>query len=123
MKPYFIILKLAFLSLLLLISCSRKIIQKENHNSSSLDKYINFSPTEFAELLGALQCEYHHLSFEIIEGNLENSKKAEKIKNEMDFIFELVQNKYKKAENTDSISLSLFKEELRVVYDSCIKKK
>jgi len=106
---------------LVLLSCSRKIVQTENKNSTSINKYTNFSPVEFADALGNLQCEYHHLSFEIIKGNSDDVNKAEKLSREISDIFHVVQNKYTIGENADSASFLLFQKELRMVYDSCIK--
>ncbi len=105
---------------LVLLSCSRKIVQTENKNSTSINKYANFSPVEFADALGNLQCEYHHLSFEIIKGSSNDVEKADKINQQMSYIFELTQDKYINRENPDSLSFFLFQEELRIVYDSCI---
>tara|TARA_B100001029_G_C15056013_1_gene454428 strand:+ start:291 stop:653 length:363 start_codon:yes stop_codon:yes gene_type:complete len=105
---------------LVTLSCSRKIVQSENKQSNPLNTYENFSPVEFANVLGNLQCEYHHLSFEIIKGSSNDVEKADKINQQMSYIFELTQDKYINRKNPDSLSFFLFQEELRIVYDSCI---
>tara|TARA_B100001250_G_C19602756_1_gene701369 strand:- start:560 stop:844 length:285 start_codon:yes stop_codon:yes gene_type:complete len=89
-------------------------------NASLINNYENFSPIEFANVLGNLQCEYHHLSFEIIQGSSNDLEKADKINQQMSYIFELTQDKYINRKNPDSLSFLLFQEELRIVYDSCI---
>lgn len=110
-----------FFILLLLISCSREIVQKENKVFVTTNKYENFSPLEFADIIGNLQCDYHHLSFEIIKGNSDNLTQADKINQEISYIFKLVQDKYINREEPDSLSFSLFQEKLRIIYDSCIR--
>ena len=107
-------------ALLFLISCSKDIFQKKQKHYNSINKYEHFSPTQFAEKIGHLQCEYHHLSFEIIKGNSDDLEKAEGLNQEITDVFELVQNKYIHGEHVDSASFLLFQNELRSVYDSCI---
>jgi len=110
-----------FFVLVVLISCSKQIVLKENKDSSIVNNYENFSPIQFAESLAILQCEYHHLSFEIIKGNSDDLQKAEELSTEISNVFSAVQNKYIYTENVDSASFLLFQKELRVAYDFCIK--
>jgi len=112
-----------FFVLVVLISCSKQIVLKENKDFSIVNKYENFSPIQFADSLANLQCEYHHLSFEIIKGNSDDLQKAEELSTEISDIFHIVQNKYIYTENVDSASFVLFQKELRVMYDLCIVSK
>ena len=63
-----------FFVLVVLISCSKQIVLKENKDLFIVNNYENFSPIQFAESLASLQCEYHHLSFDIIKGNSDDLK-------------------------------------------------
>ena len=112
-----------FFVLVVLISCSKQIVLKENKDLFIVNNYENFSPIQFAESLASLQCEYHHLSFDIIKGNSDDLQKAEELSTEISNIFNAVQNKYIYTENVDSASFVLFQKELRVIYDLCIVSK
>ena len=112
-----------FFVLVVLTSCSKQIVLKENKDLSIVNNYENFSPIQFAESLASLQCEYHHLSFDIIKGNSDDLKKAEELSTEISNVFSAVQNKYIYTENVDSASFVLFQKELRVIYDLCIVSK
>ena len=116
-------MRIFFFVLVVLISCSKELALKENKESFAINKYENLSPIQFAESLASLQCEYHHLSFDIIKGNSDDLQKAEELSTEISNVFSAVQNKYIYTENVDSASFVLFQKELRVIYDLCIVSK
>ena len=60
-------MRLIFISFLLFFSCSKKITLEEKSKYSNQNKYKDFTLLDFADVLANLQCEYHHLSFEIIK--------------------------------------------------------
>ena len=113
-------MRLIFISFLLFFSCSKKITLEEKVNNSNQNKYKDFTLLDFADALANLQCEYHHLSFEIIKGNSEDLNKAEELSNEISNIFFEAQNRYVNTENADSASFILFQKKLRELYDLCI---
>ena len=55
------------------------------------------------------------------ELNLNLSKRAEELSNEISNIFSEAQNRYVNTENADSVSFILFQKKIRDLYDLCIK--